>query len=104
MGSKPSTSSISKQSGVKSLLPTKKSDLGGPGGTREAIERRGGVEIRERLLSGNKRRASYDVRHQRHDLDRAAVSRMTDAQVATLAKIPTLMVFGDHFGDVRAGS
>jgi hypothetical protein len=28
---------------------------------------------------------------------------MTDAQVATLAKIPTLMVFGDHLGDVSTG-
>ena len=28
---------------------------------------------------------------------------LTDAQVATLAKIPTLMVFGDHLGDVAGG-
>jgi len=28
---------------------------------------------------------------------------MTDVQVATLAKIPTLMVFGDHLGDVSSG-
>ena len=28
---------------------------------------------------------------------------LTYAQVATLAKIPTLMVFGDHLGDVAGG-
>ena len=28
---------------------------------------------------------------------------MTAPQVATLAKIPTLMVFGDHLGDVSTG-
>jgi hypothetical protein len=28
---------------------------------------------------------------------------LTDAQIATLAKIPTLVMFGDHLGDVQGG-
>jgi hypothetical protein len=28
---------------------------------------------------------------------------LTDAQVATLAKIPTLVMFGDHLGDIKGG-
>jgi len=28
---------------------------------------------------------------------------LTDAQIATLAKIPTLVMFGDHLGDVKGG-
>jgi hypothetical protein len=28
---------------------------------------------------------------------------MSDAQIASLAKIPTLVVFGDHLGDVQGG-
>jgi len=28
---------------------------------------------------------------------------LTEAQIATLAKIPTLVMFGDHLGDVKGG-
>src|SRR5574342_172829 len=28
---------------------------------------------------------------------------LTDPQIATLAKIPTLVMFGDHLGDVKGG-
>jgi pimeloyl-ACP methyl ester carboxylesterase len=30
-------------------------------------------------------------------------TELTDAQIATLAKIPTLVMFGDHLGDVKGG-
>jgi len=38
------------------------------------------------------------------DLDRDAMPRGPHApQIATLAKIPTLVMFGDHLGDVQGG-
>ena len=34
---------------------------------------------------------------------RCLAQRLDRAQIATLAKIPTLIMFGDHLGDVRGG-
>ena len=50
-------------------------------------------------------RAHRSERHPRHDLDRAAVPGRAHGRrrCRTLAKIPTLIMFGDHLGDVQGG-
>ena len=84
---------------LNALAADAESDLGQHGRAREAIERRRAYgALRERLLP---RAGGVDrcVGNSRHDLDRAAVPGGSDRRgVATLAQIPTLMVFGDHLG------
>ena len=87
------------------LGPAPRRDVEADGRARREAERRdpdGPLRVGLLPRAGG---ADRSDRHQGQHLDRDAVRHeLHRAQLATLAKIPTLVMFGDHLGDVHRRS